>query len=151
MNKQKYDKHFHKGLALYEKGHYREAIQEYQEAIRYNDKDITARLDIVNCYIELEAIEPAKNSLKNLAPRIGGNRVSGLYYRLWAKVAAEEEKYDVALACIKLAQRVSWTISGFLAKRWLRHNCKYRGKVALKDIVPLMKSYGVPVIFQIRW
>ncbi len=151
MNIQKYEKHLYKGAALYEKGHYREAIQEYQEAIRYNANDITARLDTVNCYIELEALGQAKISLKNLAPRIGGRTASGIYYRQWAKIAAEEGKYDVALACIKLAQKVCWTVLGLLAKRWLRHHCNYHGKVAWKDVVPLMKSYGIPVIFQIRW
>ncbi len=151
MNIQKYEKHLHKGAALYEKGQYREAIQEYQQAIRYNTNDIAARMDIARCYTKIGALEQAKTSLKSMVPRIGGGTVSGAYYRLWSAVAIEEERYDVAYACLKLTQRVNWTFNGFMEKRWLRHHCNYHGKVAWKDAVPLMKSYDIPVIFQIQW
>lgn len=151
MNKQKYEKHLYKGSALYEKGQFKAAIEEFRQAIRFNANDIGARLDIARCYTKLGALEQAKLSLKSIVPYVGGGTVSGAYYRLWSYIAIEEERYDVALACLKLTQRVNWTFNGFMEKRWLRYHCHYYEKVPWKDVVPLMKSYDIPVIFQIQW
>lgn len=145
MNQQKYEKHLRKGMALFDRKKYREAIEEYQTAIRYNERDAAARINLARCYVLTGQLYGAKRALTAMAPHVGGRKVTGAYYRLWAYIAGEEKRYDAALACLKLSQRVSWTFKGFQEKRWARS--QFHGKVGWKDVVPLMKSYGIPVVF----
>lgn len=136
-------------ISLYDEEKYDKAIEECRIAQRYNKDSIAPQFEIAKCNIRLGRLEWAKTILRSLAPHIGGKLVSRHYYELWGYIAGEEEKYDVALACNKLCQRIKWRVNGFMEILWIKSHGNV--KVSFREIIPILKKNDIPVIFQLQW
>ncbi|MBQ9845431.1 MAG: tetratricopeptide repeat protein [Oscillospiraceae bacterium] len=140
----RYIEQYQKGFALFEKGDYLAAIDEYKKCFVLNPIAIFARFEICESYIKLGAFDKAKEELKLLSCYIVKKNDAARLYRRYGFIAIEEEKYSLAVACMRYSL-------GFEKNENAVHEEKYveqltKRKYMFLNITKEFKIHSIPML-----
>ena len=99
VSSDKYIELYQKGYRLFECGQYAKAIEVYKECLKLNPIGISARFELVECYVVLKQLSFARKSLYEMKDFLVDNEEKARFYRRVGYIAIEEGSYKEAYAC----------------------------------------------------
>lgn len=101
ISSDKYLELYKKGYQLFECGQYAKAIDVYKECLKLNPIGISARFELVECYIVTKQLSFARKSLYDMKYYLLEDSQKARFYRKIGYIAIEEGSYKEAYACYK--------------------------------------------------
>ena len=99
VSSDKYIELYKKGYQLFECGQFAKAIDIYKECLKLNPIGISARFELVECYIRTKQYSLARRSLYDMKDFLHNDSLKARFYRRVGYVAIEEGSYKEAYAC----------------------------------------------------
>ncbi len=99
ISSDKYLDMYRKGYQLFECGQYAKAIDVYKECLKLNPVGISARFELVECYIVTKQLAFARKSLYDMKDFLMEDALKAKFYRRIGYIAIEEGSYKEAYAC----------------------------------------------------
>ena len=99
ISSDKYLELYKKGYQLFECGQYAKAIDVYKECLKLNPIGISARFELVECYIVTKQLAFARKSLYDMKDYLMEDSHKAKFYRRIGYIAIEEGSYKEAYAC----------------------------------------------------
>ena len=76
-----------------------QAINAYQNALRFNPVGVTARFEICSAYCQVHMISEARKALQDVEPYLYSDKLIAKYYRNLGYILIEEKNYIPAACC----------------------------------------------------
>ena len=99
VSSDKYIEMYKKGYQLFECGQYAKAIDVYKECLKLNPIGLSARFELVECYIVMKQLALARKSLYEMKDFLTESADKARFYRRVGYIAIEEGSYKEAYAC----------------------------------------------------
>lgn len=99
VSSDKYLEMYKKGYQLFECGQYAKAIDTYKECLKLNPIGISARFELVECYIVMKQLQYARKNLYEMKEYLFDNAQKARFYRRLGYIAVEEGSFKEAYAC----------------------------------------------------
>lgn len=99
ISSDKYLELYKKGYQLFECGQYAKAIEVFKECLKLNPIGISARFELVECYIVTKQLSFARKSLYDMKDYLLEDSQKAKFYRRIGYIAIEEGSYKEAYAC----------------------------------------------------
>lgn len=97
----KYIELYKQGYQLFECGQYVKAINAFKESLKLNPIGISARFELVECYIRTKQLSFARKALYEMKEYLCDNANIARFYRRVGYIAIDEGSYKEAYACYK--------------------------------------------------
>lgn len=97
----KYIELYKQGYQLFECGQYVKAINAFKESLKLNPIGISARFELVECYIRTKQLSFARKALYEMKEYLCDDANKARFYRRVGYVAIDEGSYKEAYACYK--------------------------------------------------
>lgn len=101
VSSDKYLELYQKGYQLFECRQFAKAIDVYKECLKLNPIGISARFELVECYLMSKQFSLARKSLYDMKDFLHDNALKAKFYRRVGYIAIEEGSYREAYACYK--------------------------------------------------
>ena len=92
---------FASGCALFEQSLFDKAIETFKECLKLNPVGISARFELVECYIITKQFDLAKKALLEMQEYLVSPAHKARFYRRFGYIATEEKDYKTAYCCYK--------------------------------------------------
>lgn len=99
VSSDKYIELYKEGYQLFECRQLAKAIDVYKECLKLNPIGISARFELVECYLMSKQFSLARNSLYDMKNFLYDNSLKAKFYRRVGYIAIEEGSYKEAYAC----------------------------------------------------
>lgn len=99
VSSDKYIELYEQGYEFFECRQYAKAIDVYKECLRLNPIGVSARFELVECFLISKQFSLARKSLYEMKDFLHNNSLKSKFYRRVGYVAIEEGKYKEAYAC----------------------------------------------------
>lgn len=99
VSSDKYIELYEQGYEFFERRQYAKAIDVYKECLRLNPIGVSARFELVECFLISKQFSLARKSLYEMKDFLHNNSLKAKFYRRVGYVAIEEGKYKEAYAC----------------------------------------------------
>lgn len=99
VSSDKYLELYKKGYQLFECRQFAKAIDVYKECLKLNPIGISARFELVECYLMSKQFSFARKSLYDMKDFLHDNSLKAKFYRRVGYIAIEEGSYKEAYAC----------------------------------------------------
>lgn len=97
----KYIELYKQGYQLFECGQYVKAINAFKESLKLNPIGISARFELVECYIRTKQLSFARKALYEMKEYLCDDANKARFYRRVGYIAIDEGSYKEAYACYK--------------------------------------------------
>ncbi|MBO5379375.1 MAG: tetratricopeptide repeat protein [Clostridia bacterium] len=92
---------FMSGIELFEQKKFEKAIETLNECLKLNPVGISARFELVECYICTKQFELAKKTLLDMKEYLESHTNKARFYRRLGFISIEEKDYKTAYCCYK--------------------------------------------------
>lgn len=144
VSNDKYLELYKKGYQLFECRQFAKAIDVFKECLKLNPIGISARFELVECYLMSKQFSLARKSLYDMKAFLHDNTLKAKFYRRIGYIAIEEEAYKEAYACYHYSLRyenhpsVTQEIAYIVSKAGTSVRCNDDEKVLQANNVPVI-------------
>ena len=140
----KYIELYKQGYQLFECGQYVKAINVFKECLKLNPIGISARFELVQCYIRTKQLSFARKSLYEMKEYLYDDINKARFYRRVGYIAIDEESYKEAYACYKYSLNYE---NNPLATQEIEYIEEKAGKgVRNIQIEATLTEFGIPLL-----
>ena len=140
----KYIELYKQGYQLFECGQYIKAINVFKECLKLNPIGISARFELVECYIRTKQLSFARKSLYDMKEYLYDDANKARFYRRVGYIAIDEDSYKEAYACYKYSLNYE---NNPLAAQEIEYIEEKAGKgVKNISIEATLAEFGIPLL-----
>ena len=144
VSSDKYIELYKRGYQLFECRQFAKAIDVYKECLKLNPIGISARFELVECYLMSKQFALARRSLYDMKDFLHNDSLKAKFYRRVGFVAIEESSFQEAYACYRYSLKYENHPS-------VSHEMKYiesKAGMSVKriDVEGTLAKHNVPII-----
>lgn len=144
VSSDKYIELYKKGYQLFECRQFAKAIDVYKDCLKLNPIGISARFELVECYLMSKQFSLARKSLYDMKDFLHDDCLKAKFYRRVGYVAIEEGSYKEAYACYQYSLKYENHPSVFQEMKYIES--KAGMSVKRIDADETLAKYNVPII-----
>ena len=144
VSSDKYIELYKKGYQLFECRQFAKAIDVYKECLKLNPIGISARFELVECYLMSKQFSLARKSLYEMKDFLYDDSLKAKFYRRVGYVAIEEGSYKEAYACYRYSLKYENHPS--VAQEIAYIESKAGTSVRRTDEVKVMQANNIPLL-----
>lgn len=132
------------GYQLFECKQYAKAIDTYKECLKINPIGVSARLELVECYLMSRQFSLARKCLYDMKDFLYSEQLKARFYRRIGFVAIEENSFEEAYACYQYSLKYENHPSVSQEIRYIES--KAGASVRQIDIESVLIEHNIPIV-----
>lgn len=144
VSSDKYIELYKKGYQLFECRQFAKAIDVYKECLKLNPIGISARFELVECYLMSKQFALARRSLYDMKDFLHNDSLKAKFYRRVGFVAIEEGSFQEAYACYQYSLKYENHPSVSQEMKYIES--KAGTSVRRTDEIKVLQTNNIPVL-----
>lgn len=144
VSSDKYLDLFKVGYQLFECKQYAKAIETYKECLKINPIGVSARFELVECYLMGKQFSLARKYLYDMKDFLYNNQLKAKFYRRIGFVAIEEGSFKEAYACYQYSLNYEDHPSVSQEMRYIES--KAGSSVRRVDVESVLNKHNIPIV-----
>lgn len=140
----KYFELYKVGYQLFECKQYAKAINTYKECLKLNPIGVSARFELVECYLAIRQFSLARKALYDMKDFLYSDQLKAKFYRRIGFVAIEEKSFKEAYACYQYSLKYKNHPSVSQEMRYIES--KAGASVRRIDAESVLNKYNIPIV-----
>lgn len=144
VSSDKYLELYKAGYQLFECKQYAKAIDTLKECLKINPIGVSARFELVECYLMSRQFSLARKSLYDMKDFLYDDQLKAKFYRRIGFVAIEENSFKEAYACYQYSLKYENNSSVIQEMRYIES--KTGASVQRIDMESVLTKHDIPIV-----